>query len=85
MLSKLSGDGWTPVRPPSARDESSVVGRYNGEPIKAGFKMETIEDSDSVMHTKYRSGQYDLEVKIDFEIGRGQVKVERASGYNDES
>jgi hypothetical protein len=81
MLGKLSGKGWTPVRPPSPRDENSVVGRYNGEPIKAGFRTDVIEDTDSVMHTKYRSGQYDLEVKIDFEIGRGQVRVSEAKGY----
>lgn len=81
MLKELSGKGWTQVRPPSPRDDPSVIGRRDGEPIKAGFKTDVIEDSDAVMHTKYRSGQYDLEVKIDFEIGRGQVRVSEADGY----
>lgn len=83
MLSELSGEGWKSVRPPMPDDDMSVIGRYDGEPIKAGFQIEMIEDSDNFIHTKHRSGQYDLEVKVDFEIGRGQVRVERAEGYNE--
>lgn len=83
MLGTLSGKGWTMVEPPARQDGDSVVGRFNGQPIKAGFRTEIVEDSDGLFHTKYRSGQYDLEVKIDFEIGRGQIKVEEAEGYED--
>jgi len=81
MLSELEGSGWTVVEPPEPMDEESVVARFDGDPIKAGFLMEVVEDDADTMHTKYRSGQYDLEVKIDFEIGRGQVRVMEAEGY----
>lgn len=81
MLGKLEGDGWTVVEPPLETDGDSVVARKNGEPIKAGFLMDKLEDSETVFHAVYRSGQYDLEIKIDFEIGRGQVKVVEADGY----
>jgi len=84
MLSELSGNGWTVIEPPAPTDEASVVGRYDGEPIKAGVRIETVTDTDSEMHYKYRSGKYDLDVKIDFDIGRGQVRVERADGYEDQ-
>jgi hypothetical protein len=83
MLSELAGKGWTVVDPPEPMDDSSVVARHNGEPIKAGVMMEELQDSPDVAHLLYRSGKYDLEVKIDFDIGRGQVKVERADGYED--
>ncbi len=83
MLHKLEGNGWTMVEPPLERDGESVVARFNGEPVKAGFLMDVIEESESTFHSQYRSGQYDLEVKIDFEIGRGQVKVTEAEGYDE--
>lgn len=70
------------VEPPREDDEASVVARYNGRPIKAGFRTEIIEDSETTIHTVYRSGKFDLELKIDFEIGRGQVKVQEADGYD---
>jgi len=83
MLGKLEGNGWTMVEPPLERDSESVVARWNGEPVKAGFLMNVIKESQTTFHSLYRSGRYDLEVKIDFEIGRGQVKVEEAPGYSD--
>lgn len=83
-MGKLCGKGWTVVEPPARHDPDSVVGRYDGEPIKAGVLMEEVEDSEEVAHLRFRSGMYDLEVKIDFEIGRGSVKVERADGYENE-
>jgi hypothetical protein len=83
MLSNLEGRGWIVVDPPEPMDDESVVGRIDGDPIKAGFMMDVIEDTASTIHTKYRSGQYDLEVKVDFDIGRGQVKVDKADGYED--
>lgn len=82
MLGKLSGDGWTMVEPPERHDENSVVARFDGEPVKAGLLLNVIEENESTFHSKYRSGQYDLEVKIDFDIGRGQIKVEEAPGYS---
>ena len=81
MLSEIAGQGWKMVEPPLDRDEPSVVARYNGKPVKAGFLIDRLNDSDEEMHVKYRSGRYDLELKIDFTIGRGQVKVEEAPGY----
>jgi hypothetical protein len=83
MLGKLEGNGWTMVEPPLERDSESVVARWNGEPVKAGFLMDVIEESQTTFHSLYRSGRYDLEVKIDFEIGRGQVRVEEAEGYDE--
>jgi len=83
MLSKLEGNGWTMVEPPLEQDGESVVARFNGEPVKAGFLMDVIEESETTFHSQYRSGQYDLEVKIDFDIGRGQVKVTEAEGYDE--
>ena len=74
-LAELSGRGWTMVNPPLRSDDDSVVARYRGTPVRAGFLTERVEDSDDAVHFKYRSGCYDLEVKVDFEIGRGQVRV----------
>lgn len=68
------------MEPPRERDEESVVGRVNGEPLRAGFKVE--EDvGESESYFKFRSGQYDLEVKIDFDVGRGQARISLADGY----
>jgi hypothetical protein len=83
MLSDLVGEGWTLAEPPLDTDGESVVARVDGEPIKAGFLMEKVEDSDEKFHATYRSGCYDLDVKVDFISGHGQVRVERASGYSD--
>lgn len=81
MLKELDGDGWRVVEPPLESDDENVVARLDGEPIKAGFLMDIIEEDDTLFHAKYRSGQYNLEVRIEFTIGRGQVKVEEADGY----
>lgn len=81
MLSELEGKGWMMAEPPRERDGDSTVARVHGAPIKAGFLMDVIDDGET-FHARYRSGQYDLEVKIDFDIGRGQIKVERAEGYD---
>lgn len=82
MLHKLCGEGWTAVEPPEHLDEDSVVARYEDEPIRAGFMTKKIKDTSSELHLRYRSGKYDLDVKIDFDIGRGLVKVEEAEGYD---
>lgn len=81
VLSELDGRGWVIVDPPRPDDGESVVARWQGSKVKAGFLTDRIKDSDDLVHMKYRSGMYDLEVKVDFDIGRGQVKVERANGY----
>lgn len=81
MLSELAGEGWTLAEPPLKQDEQSVVARIEGEPIRSGFLTERIKDSDDKFHVKYRSGKYDLEVKVDFVSGHGQVRVEEADGY----
>lgn len=82
MLSELSGSGWKLAEPPKPSDDENVVARVDGEPISAGFRVETIEDSETKFHIKYRTGKYDLEVKVDFVSGHGQVKVEEAPGYS---
>lgn len=84
MLSDLKGRGWVLVQPPLQFDDENVVARYEGKPIRAGFLMERVRDTDSEVHVKYRSGSYDLEVKIDLETGHGQVRVEEAPGYDNE-
>lgn len=81
MLGELSGKGWTLVEPPAPDDGESVVARYDGEPIKAGFLTERIKDESDEIHFRYRSGSYDLDVKVDFELGRGMIRVEDAEGY----
>lgn len=80
-MEELCGEGWTVVEPPEPHDSASTIGRYRGEPIKAGVMIDELQDSEDVAHLLYRSGQYDLEVKLDFEIGRGMVRVTRADGY----
>ena len=84
-LSELEGRGWTDVQPPELHDGQSVIARFRGEPIKAGFKVETLEDNGSVIHEKFRTGCYDLEVKLFQGANRisGQVRVEGADGYKD--
>lgn len=82
MLGELAGKGWTVVDPPAPQDGESVVARLDGEPIKAGFLTERIKDNESEFHSRYRTGSFDLDVKIDFSIGRGQIKVEEADGYD---
>jgi hypothetical protein len=79
MLSELSGRGWVIAQPPRTSDDSNVVARYDGEPVRAGFQMEA--DNEGTM-AKYRSGQYDVEVKIDFDTGRGMLRVTEADGYD---
>lgn len=81
-LAELAGNGWTVVQPPEPTDEQSVVGRYNGEPIKGGVRTAVKADTESAAHYQYRSGKYDLEVKIDFDIGRGMIRVAEAEGYD---
>ena len=81
MLSELAGSGWRMAEPPHPVDSESVVARVEGEPIKAGFLTERVEDNEEMLHVKYRTGQYDLEVKVDFLSGNGSIRVEEAEGY----
>lgn len=81
-LEELAGEGWVLVDPPARRDGESVIARHDGEPIKAGVLTDKIQDSEYEVHRKYRSGCYDVEIKVDFEIGRGRLHVERAEGYD---
>jgi hypothetical protein len=83
MLGEIEGQGWLMVEPPLASDDENTVARLRGEPIKAGFRIEPIEETEDEFHATYRSGKYNLELKIDFGIGRGQVKVECAEGYDE--
>lgn len=81
-LKELCGDGWIMVEPPLASDSEYVVARYNGEPIKVGFLIETITDTHNEFHARYRSGQYNVEVRVQFEVGRGTIRVTEADGYS---
>lgn len=80
-LADLAGKGWTLVDPPLESDPAAVVARYNGHAIKAGFTMEESEEN-GVFYSKFRSGKYDLELKVDFDVGHGQVRVNEADGYD---
>jgi hypothetical protein len=84
MIDNLTGNGWATVEPPEPNDEPSVIARYKGEPIKGGVLMETIEDSPDLIHSRYRTGPYNIDVKVDFEIGRGQARIEKVDSYVDE-
>lgn len=85
-LKELAGRGWIRAEPPEMGADESVVAVVDGTEIKAGFerKNSPIVDSPERIHRIFRSGQYDLEVKLEtagdmaFE---GFVKVERAEGY----
>lgn len=81
MLSTLEGEGWTLVQAPRKDDESNVIGRYDGEPIKTGVMIEKVKQTEFEERTVFRSGKYNLEVWLDFDIGRARVQVERAEGY----
>lgn len=81
-LKELCGDGWIMVEPPVASDGENVVARYKGEQIKVGFLIESITDTHDEFHAKYRSGQYNVEVKVQFDVGRGMVRVTEADGYS---
>jgi hypothetical protein len=82
MLDELSGSGWVMASPPFPTDSESVVARVRGEPIKSGFLTEKISDNEDEFHAVYRTGCYDVQVKVDFVSGHGQVKVEKAPGYS---
>ena len=82
MLSDLCERGWVVAQPPREEDDSSVIARVQGEPVKAGFKIETVKNDDQIVHERFRSGQYDVSLKIDYMIGRSQLRVDRAEGYD---
>lgn len=82
MMKELCGEGWVPAEPPLDRDDESVIARCEGQPLKAGFLMEKVTDTRSEFHARYRTGHYNLAIKIDFDVGRGQIRVEEAEGYD---
>lgn len=83
QLKNICGAGWQTVQPPLPVDESSVIARCNGQPIRAGFEVETLEDTENVMHKKFRTGCYDIELRLysGARTASGELKVERADGY----
>lgn len=80
-LKTLEGKGWMIVEPPREDDPSNVIARYDGEPIRAGLLRERITDTDEMFEACYRSGPFDVRIKVDFSIGVGQIRVDRAEGY----
>ena len=81
-LGELCGEGWVLVEPPLKQDDQHVVARYDSKPVKAGLLIDTVEDSRDVFHACYRTGCYDLDVRIHFDIGRGEIRVSRVSSYD---
>ena len=81
-LGELCGDGWVLVEPPMEHDSQHVVARYNGKAVKAGLLIDIIEDLRDVFHACYRTGCYDLDVRIHFDIGRGEIRVNKVSSYD---
>jgi len=85
-LKELAGRGWIQAEPPRFDDEESVVALVNGEPVRAGFERteSPLEDTPSRIHRAFRSGRYDLEVRLETTSDmamEGFVRVERADGY----
>jgi len=86
-LKELAGRGWIPAEPPMIDHEPSVVAMVDGQPIRAGFerKNSPIVNTRTEIHRKFRTGQYDLDVRIETPDGEivaaGYIKVERADGY----
>lgn len=81
MLSELVGKGWMLAKPATPDDDESVIGWVKEQPIKAGLELATLRDTEYETHKVYRSGQYDIFVKEDFEIARTQVCVEQSDDY----
>jgi len=83
LLNELAGAGWKNVQAPHSVDDESVIARWQGEPIKAGFETETVEESDAVFHKKFRTGCYDMELRLYStpHSASGEIKVEEADGY----
>lgn len=90
-LKALEGKGWVKAEPPGLESEPSVIAEVDGEEIKAGFerKDSPIEESKTCIHRKFRTGCYDVEVKITSGDGEvvmeGYIKVDRAEGYEQDS
>ena len=83
LLNELAGAGWRAVQPPHSVDDENVIARWKGEPIKAGFETKTVEESESVFHKKFRTGCYDMELRLYStpHLASGEIKVEEADGY----
>ena len=81
MIKDLSGKGWFQVAPPRSSDDENVIARYDGEPINSGFLIDKYTDTMEMFHGLYRSGRYDIELKVDFDIGRARMQIEEADGY----
>lgn len=81
--------GWHHFDPPTEEQEwsdESIIGNWKGQPIRAGFEIETVQDDDQCLHKIYRTSKYDVHLKIESlgrNLAQGQVKVEEADGYGD--
>lgn len=81
MLSELEGRGWLLAELPTRTDSETVLARYDGEQINAGLiRKEREVHSDS--YYLARSGKFDVHVKQHWDIGKAQIQVERAEGYD---
>lgn len=81
-LAELSGKGWVLAEPPKVDDSENIVARYRGTEIGAGFKLdESLNRSEEYM--KFRSGEYDVEVKFHFDVCRAELRVTEAEGYDE--
>lgn len=87
VLNEIAGDGWVEADPPSLDADSSVVAVVDGEPVKMGTTATTIREDKSCVHRRFRTGPYDVDVKIESADGQialaGHVKVEYVDDYNE--
>jgi hypothetical protein len=87
-LAELSG--WQEIDPPTEEQEfndKSIIGNWNGEPIRAGIKIETITDNETCVEDVFRTSCYDVHLKIETvgrQLAMGMVKVSEADGYSQE-
>jgi len=87
-LSELAAkSGWHKLEPPTEEQDwsdANIIGNYKGRPIKVGFQIEKVEDTDDCLHKVYRTSKYDVHLKIESlgaGLAQGQVKVKEADGY----
>jgi len=90
-LSELAEhSGWQRLDPPTEDQEwsdASIIGNWQGSPVRVGFKIKTVEDNDRCLHNVFRTSKYNVHLKIESlgqGLAQGQVKVEEADGYTEQ-
>lgn len=87
VLGEIAGDGWVEADPPPLDADESVVALVDGETVKMGTTATTIREDRSCVHRRFRTGPYDVDVKIESADGEialgGYVKVEHVDDYDE--